>query len=377
MENEKKVGFVFFEQIQHIHHFLGVAYELSKFPNVVVDILTYKNEHFYLKSLLKLINANRINLIQLNTRVDRRIIEKIKKRIIPSALFLHKKNKRRLLEYDALVFTDYNADYLMKKRAHRKRPKFIHRFHGSGGHRGHSLQEKANMFDLLLISGQKFYGRLKENNFLKNNQGKIVGLAKFDITGIESKDKQLFNNKNTTFIYNPHFSKDETSWYIDGQKVLEFFYNHEEYNLIFAPHINLFTVKRTKNTLDINEKYHNTDNIIIDTDSVNLVNMTYTLNADAYIGDVSGQLNEFLIKPRPCIFINSHQVDWKNNENYNQWRAGQVIENTNNFEEVLKKAFELQPEFEDIQKEIFADNYYIQEDKTASLRSAEAIIELL
>ena len=373
---KKKIGFVYFEQIYHIHHFIGIANELSKQSDTIVDILTYKNEHIYLFKLLNLLNSKNINVIQLNTRIDRIIIEKIKRRTIPSTLFLHKKNKKRLLKYDALVFTDYNTSYLLKKKRQNEFPKFIFTFHGAGDG-AYTFQETVKEFDFLLINGKNFYNRLSEKKLLQNNENKIVGYSKFDITKIESKNKQLFDNKNITVVYNPHFKQELSSWYKEGLKILEFFYKHKEYNLIFAPHLKLFNEKGKKENPDIDKKYYQAENIVIDVDSINLVNMTYTLNADVYLGDVSSQVYEFLIKPRPCIFINSHNVDWKDDDSYNHWKLGQVIKNTDNFKEVLKLAFENQTKYEDIQKELFEYNYDIQKDKTSSLRAAEAIIELL
>ena len=76
---KKKVAFVFFDDLHHIHHFIGVAAKLSKYENIRVDILTYAGEHTYLKSLIKLLDANKINLIEVHTRKIRQIIDKIKK----------------------------------------------------------------------------------------------------------------------------------------------------------------------------------------------------------------------------------------------------------------------------------------------------------
>ena len=54
--------------------------------------------------------------------------------------------------------------------------------------------------------------------------------------------------------------------------------------------------------------------------------MTYTEAALVYIGDASSQVYEFLRRPRPCIFLNFEQVDWRDRENYSHWHLGQVIE---------------------------------------------------
>ena len=40
--------------------------------------------------------------------------------------------------------------------------------------------------------------------------------------------------------------------------------------------------------------------------------MTYTKQADIYLGDVSSQVYEFMLKPRPCIFFNPENINYKN-----------------------------------------------------------------
>ena len=54
--------------------------------------------------------------------------------------------------------------------------------------------------------------------------------------------------------------------------------------------------------------------------------MTYMLAADIYLGDVSSQVYEFLLEPRPCIFLNGHNVPWQDNPYYSHWTLGQVID---------------------------------------------------
>ena len=40
---KKKVAFIYFDDLHHIHHFIGVAEELAKNDNIRVDIITYSN----------------------------------------------------------------------------------------------------------------------------------------------------------------------------------------------------------------------------------------------------------------------------------------------------------------------------------------------
>ena len=65
--------------------------------------------------------------------------------------------------------------------------------------------------------------------------------------------------------------------------------------------------------------------------------MTYIMSADAYIGDVSSQVYEFLIQPRPCLFLNAFRVDWHNNPAFKCWHLGQVIDSPDQFPSAVSK----------------------------------------
>ena len=103
--------------------------------------------------------------------------------------------------------------------------------------------------------------------------------------------------------------------------------------------------------------------------------MTYTKAADLYIGDVSSQVCEYLFQPKPCIFLNSHHIDWKDNPYYSHWELGLVIEDVLDLEEKIPQLLPHNPK-SDIQKERF--NYYFSvQEEAASIRAARAINTLV
>ena len=53
--------------------------------------------------------------------------------------------------------------------------------------------------------------------------------------------------------------------------------------------------------------------------------MDYTDLADIYLGDVSSQVYEFLVRPRPCVFVDAHGFDWLRDPNFAHWAAGPVV----------------------------------------------------
>jgi hypothetical protein len=104
--------------------------------------------------------------------------------------------------------------------------------------------------------------------------------------------------------------------------------------------------------------------------------MTYTQAASVYIGDASSQVYEFLRTPRPCIFVNSHRIDWRGREDYAHFRLGQVIERAEELGPALARSAELQAYFEPLQLAAMADSIE-QNVIPASHRQADAILDFI
>ncbi len=254
----------------------------------------------------------------------------------------------------------------------------IHARHGAGDRQG-GFDRKSGAFDLTLLPGQKYVDRLKSLGLLEEGKYAVVGWPKFEVVqGLRKKRKppEFFQNDNPVIVYNPHFDQKVASWNRMGFKVMEFFKQHPEYNLIFAPHVVLFR-RRKRHRAKVPEQYFGIPNIHIDLGSRASTDMTYLFAADIYMGDVSSQVYEFLIKPRPCIFLNAHNVDWKDNPYYFHWRLGQVVNRTKELKSAVDKAFELQPRFEPIQKKAFDYTFYNEPGTTAAERGARAIAKFL
>src|SRR5262249_27598207 len=127
---------------------------------------------------------------------------------------------------------------------------------------------------------------------------------------------------------------------------------------------------------DLPDKYRNCPHIIIDTGSRHSVDMTYTLAADIYLGDASSQVYEFLIEPRPCIFINSHRARWQDDPNYAFWRFGPVVDSINALDAALKAAGPDLVRYKPIQEEAFRRTFDLQPEPSAQ-RAADAIAAFL
>jgi hypothetical protein len=163
--------------------------------------------------------------------------------------------------------------------------------------------------------------------------------------------------------------------------VLDWFVEHDEYHLIFAPHVMLFerpfvlSIDRLR--LDragrIDERYLRAPNIHIDLGSRASTTMAYTERADIYLGDASSQVYEFLRRPRPCVFLNTHGLAWQNDPNFAHWRAGPVIDDPADLGTALAQARQNQESvYRPIQQAMFDYSFELT-DEPSSSRAARAL----
>ncbi|TBW28453.1 CDP-glycerol glycerophosphotransferase family protein [Gramella sp. KN1008] len=370
---KKRIGFLYLDEIHHLYHFISVAAELSKTEHV--EILTHPRCHDLLFESIEKLGGKNIIVRRLETKRFRRFTDKLKNRDLPRKGFWIKKHKKYLLEnFDALVFTDYFHHYILNSRKG-EYPKLIKSGHGPPG-RAYSYNKDLLDFDAQYLVGQFNYDQFEEMNLLGPHP-MTVGYPKTDVVEKDAK-KKFFKNQKPSVVYNPHFDPEYTSWDKEGLKVLEYFYNQDKYNLIFAPHLNLFQqLKGKRNKSEIPQKFFEADNILIDLGSVNSVNMAYTRYADIYLGDVSSQVYEFIIEPRPCIFLNPENFDYKNDISFRFWKLGEVISGTEELDKALDHIQYNFEAFKPIQQKMTAENFYTEEGSTASERSATALLDFL
>jgi hypothetical protein len=255
--------------------------------------------------------------------------------------------------------------------------RMIHARHGAGDREG-GFDDKSGAFDFTLLPGQKYIDRLNEIECLRPGSYAAVGWPKFEVVrGLNPDKRRLFDNDNPVVVYNPHFDQKVSSWNSMGLDVLDFFAENSNYNLIFAPHVVLFKrFVRHKGYLP--KKYHGIPNILIDTGSQASADMTYILNSDIYLGDVSSQVYEFLLESRPCIHLNGHHVDWQDDPNYFHFTLGQVVDDVGNeLGPAIERAFETHKLYLDEQRRAFAYTFYSEPDSTAAQRGADAIARFL
>lgn len=383
-----KVGFLFnHEQLHQIPHAITVAYELSQLANDFdVKIITSSDRQLnYIKKFEVDYPEHNCSYEEISMPDYLKTFYSIFDRALPiSKIAMLKRNLSIFETLDALVVPE-KTSLLLKSYFGLADLKYILTTHGSGD-RKFGYNKGKGKCDLLFLSGEKIQKRMDKEGVLATTDYSIVGYPKFDaVKALSGDNKHLFKNDRLTVIYNPHFSPNVSSWYKLGMDILDFFYTSEKYNLIFAPHIMLYTRKmhfseEKKSSIGwvkpIPDKYYNCNHILIDTDSIACTDMTYTLGADIYMGDVSSQYHEFLIKPRPSLFINAHQIAWENDESYINWHTGVVVDDILKLEEGLQQSVKDHEKYRSSQEELFNATFELK-DESSSIRGAKAIINFL
>jgi hypothetical protein len=231
--------------------------------------------------------------------------------------------RRQIRAADLIVTLERTSTLL--KRLPGQCPPIAHIPHGAGD-RAKGYEGRFHYFDHLLVAGEKDRSRMIELGLAKPEQVSVTGYIKrsglLRIHG--DRRPKLFANDRPTVLYNPHFASKLASWPSFGESVIEQFSADRRFNLIVAPHVRMFELA----TPEIRARWEgmsDPDWLLFDTGSERSMDMTYTLAADIYLGDVSSQVYEFCANPRPCVFINAHGVEWQDDLHYAMWRLGDVI----------------------------------------------------
>ena len=375
-----KVGFLFNHYFTHqIPQAVPFAFELSrKYPEMeVVIACSSEQEMAFVRDIASLYPQHRCEFLLLSVPFYYSLIDPLlSKWVLIRKRLILRNNMDFFKSLDALVSPERNCLQLRTRYGMRDLI-MIHTRHGAGDREG-GFDHKSGAFDLTLLPGQKYVDRLTELGILHHGRYAVAGWPKFEvIQGIKRKIPRWFNNDRPIVVYNPHFDQRVSSWSTSGLEVLDFFAGCTDYNLIFAPHVVLF--KRAKrHGAYLPKKYHTIENIHIDTGSSASSDMTYMLAADIYLGDVSSQVYEFLMKPRPCIFINGHGITWRDNPFYRHWELGQVVcDVQTELGQALGQASVSHPAYLQKQQKAFNYTFHTESNTTAAERGADAIAHFL
>ena len=373
------IGFLFNHDATHqMPHTIPVAAALAR-RGVDVEVLT--SDEAQRETAVALLGDAKVRQTSLHLRPFSRALDTLLRHVAPyKRVAILGQNLPAFAGLEALVVPE-TTSALLKTRHGLSRPKLIYLPHGAGdGAAG--FQPATRRFDLVLLSGPKVRDRMLAAGLIGPDAHAIVGYPKFDLAA--TAPKELFANDRPTVLYNPHFNPRLSSWYTEGRRVLQWFGAQDRFNLIFAPHVMLFKRwlhitplhGRARLRPGVPRRFLRHPNILIDTGSQRAIDMSYVRAADIYLGDVSSQIYEWIEKPRPAIFFNTHAPNWRGAPDYRQWELGEVIENVAALPAALERALTDPGAFAERQLRAAAETFSVT-GRPASDRAADAILGFL
>ncbi len=382
-----RLGFLYnhdaLHQVAHSAPIIGQLAELH--PELEITILSSTEAQAALiRQQLPATIAGKIRFVELRLTGLLENLDRFARHVAPfRRVAILRSNLDVLRGFDALVVPE-GTSAMLKTRFGLDQLKLIYTHHGAGD-RSVGFSAEVAHFDLVLVPGPKIRDRLMSLGLIREGDYAMVGYPKFDAIGSsDAKRPPLFANDKPTVLYNPHSEPRLSSWYEMGIEVLDYFAATPAYNLVFAPHVMLFQ-RRIHTSLEsftlrfrrsLPERFRSCENIQIDLGSHRCIDMSYTLGADIYLGDVSSQVYEFLLHPRPCIFLNAHGAQWQDDPDYLHWNCGPVLQHVAALDGALARTAEDRGHYGPVQESLFAQTIE-PSDTPSSRRAALAIAAFL
>ncbi|MCC2981553.1 hypothetical protein [Sphingomonas sp. IC4-52] len=375
-----KVGFLFNHDALHqIRHTAPVIGEIVRYPQVEAVVLTSSAEQEREVRALLGAAAAKVRFVSLKIGKVAAALDRALRFVAPfRRIATLRENLPAFAALDVLVVPE-TTSLLLRDRFGLDQLKYVWIPHGAGD-RSVGFRAVMRGFDLVLLSGAKVRDRMLAAGLITPDNHVIVGYPKFD-TIDNGPPARLFANDRPTVLYNPHFDPLLSSWYSMGEDVVAWFAAQSDYNLVVAPHV-MLAQRRVHASVehrvvhwrrDVAERYRSLPNIHVDMGSEASVDMTYTRGADIYLGDASSQIYEWIVRPRPAIFLDASKAEWQDSPDFAHWRLGEVIGDIRELPGALDRAVREPDRFRAAQEAAFAATFSLT-DQPASARAAAAIV---
>jgi len=380
----RRVCFLFnHDQIHQVAHSLPIALKMVEMPGVEVT-LAFGNARLeeHVRGIAGPAFARfRTARLTLNSGVSRALVSALDRWVPARKIALLRDNLDFFRAFDALVVSE-KTSLLLKTRYGLDQLKIIHTGHGAGD-RAIGYSKHSRLFDLALVAGPKAARRLEHEVGVDPARIRIVGYSKFDLYA-DRRIASRFLDERPTVLYAPHPSPKLSSYYRMGKQVIDRIARSGRFNLIFAPHVMLMQ-RRWVVTVSPpalakvprpDPQLLASSSVLFDPGSPASADMSYTNLADIYVGDVSSQIYEFLLRPRPTLHLNAHGVDWRGNRDFANWNTGPVIGPQDDILAGLDEAIATFSQYEPYQQVLFSDTFDLRAEP-AGLRAARAILQYL
>lgn len=372
IEPTPRIAFLFNAQAHQILHGITVAEQLALGWRVNIDILSASPGHLALARRLTHPDSHCLLRFDLIGSAALRWTAAAIGSAIPPKLLTLLASSRRLDGYDAIALPERTST-IMRRLGVRK-PRLIHLDHGAGD-RAAGFDPRIAHFDFALVAGEKQRRRMLADGLIRTGAHAVVGYPKFDAADRSRQDGWTpFADTRPIIFYNPHFSKTLGSWSRHGPEIARRIAEDGRFNLIVAPHVRMCDSRKRRTAfLRALEPITHLSNVHIDPGSDRSIDMSYTMMADLYLGDVSSQIYEFLRTPRPCLFFNGNGRAWRDDPDHAHWRFGPVVEDAALIMRAIDYAIDSHSDFSAEQRQGFKDTFDIDEDADHSKRAAAAI----
>ena len=200
----------------------------------------------------------------------------------------------------------------------------------------------------------------------------VVGYAK---AGFRQRTHATlgFAGMRPCILYAPHWQRHRSSWWDWGEAAVRHILAADRYDLIFAPHQRL--VEKAPGVRAFAAALAGRPGVHVDLDSFAMVDGSYTAAADLYLGDTSSQVVEFLMRLRPCVFLDPRATAWQGDPSYDMWRAGEVVTDLDALLPALDRAAARHDAYRAAQR-AFAAESLGDTSGVAPVRAADAILAL-
>lgn len=363
-----KIAFLYVAEPYQCYHVAKVASELAMAPGCeVTEFVSFPETCSHLDSIRRDDPArSRIGRERLAMPPAARVL-RAARRFDAERLRVMKAAIGRLETFDAVVATEYSAGILREMGL--RKPALILIQHGAGD-RVVNDEHLVRAFDLVLLPGRKVARMMTEAGHTTPDRIRLVGYPKFDAVSGRRVEREATGEKKTA-LYNPHYKRGLSSYRTCLAPLVQAISAMEEYDLLVAPHVKIFH-------RDLGMRRHffrkmAGPGIAIDTCSTAMLDMTHTTQASLYIGDVSSQVYEFLVEPRPCVFLNPHRVAWRGNPRFLHWTLGDVVERIEDIPQALSLASSRHALYRGRQERVIEETFGPSPLAGASLRAAGAI----
>jgi len=321
---EADVAFLFIGGAHQVYHLAPVAAALSNDePNLIVQCLCCDDEtEEALSGVKRSLASTRLRITRVAVpRAGVWLARLLRRRSAEKGPLLMRM-AFRLRGARAIVVPERTSAVL---RYFGWRRLLIHFRHGAGD-RAPRSERRLKAFDLIVVPGEKDAERAIQVHHVDPKRVRVGGYVKLDYLSatLASPKGRLFDDARPVVVYNPHFDPRLSSWPMAEQVVAKFL-DQDRYNLVFAPHVRV-TEDLSPDEIAGWHRLARPGRVIVDLGSPRLLDMSYLRGADVYLGDMSSQLYEFLVEPRPAAFLNAHGVSWRQDQRYAGWHLGEVVE---------------------------------------------------